>query len=237
MVDLLHNCSILHVWEISMKKIFALAAVALVSVALAAADPVLIGHGYLGLGALGSTVENKPDGWNEFKAFGDNLDFGGGIDVNIPFGGYFGVQPGVDFYVNNLAAGNGSDKRGVNYVTLDVPVLFTVKYKKFNFFVGPYFSFALGQMTGWNSKNDGTDKYTHSVDFNNIFNIGLSVGLTYEQRLGMGFLTYGARYMLDFIPVESKMTVGSQTQTSKVGTRRGLVFDIGYKIPLSFFGL
>ncbi len=219
-----------------MKKIFALAAVALVSVALAAADPVLIGHGYLGLGALGSTVENKPDGSNEFKAFGDNLDFGGGIDVNIPFGGYFGVQPGVDFYVNNLASGNGSYKAGVNYVTLDVPVLFTVKYKKFNFFVGPYFSFALGQMTAWQSRNDGSDrKPDYHYDFNNIFNIGLSVGLTYEQRLGMGFLTYGARYMLDFLPVEAKYA--NNSKSFAIGTRRGLVFDIGYKIPLSFFGL
>lgn len=68
------------------------------------------------------------------------------------------------------------------------------------------------------------------ISSNVIF--GLVAGVGYEERLGLGRIVFGARYMLDFMPVEVDNTGTKQ----EVFTRRGLEIDIGYKVPLTFFG-
>ena len=128
-----------------MKKILAFVAVAVTAVAMASADPLLVGHGYFGVG-LGSTVtDHTPpaatlSGAEKTWNFGSNLDFGAGIGVNIPFGGNFGIQPGVDFYVNNLGyhakytllSQTWEQDFTFSYMSLDIPILFTIKINKFN---------------------------------------------------------------------------------------------------------
>ena len=57
-------------------------------------------------------------------------------------------------------------------------------------------------------------------------------GVGYEERLGLGRLVFGARYMLDFMPLEANIS-GTRDE---LFTRRGLEIDIGYKVPLTFFG-
>lgn len=233
-----------------MKKILTLIAVSVASIALAVADPIIVGHGYFGVG-LGSTVKdsdgNKID--NAKWDFASNLDFGGGIGVNIPFGGYFGIQPGVDFYVNNVGYKAGPTtlfgttttvNMKYNYLSLDIPVLFTVKLDKFNFALGPYVSIPLGDI-----KTDNTTTTdTPSIDYHNTStthpayshswgSVGITVGAGYEQRLGMGRLVCGLRYMIDIIPIEIK---DGDTVTGKFN-RGALAVDLGYKLPLSFFGL
>ncbi len=222
-----------------MKKIIALAIAAIAAVAVASADPLLIGHGYFGVG-LGSTV-TEPDGtaldknltsWN----FGSNLDFGAGIGINIPFGGYFGFQPGVDFYVNNVGyslKGSSYDADiTYNYLSLDIPLLFTAKVNKWNFAVGPYVSIPLGNVTGTvTAKSDKS-----SIDLLHSWgSVGLELGVGYEQRMGMGRLVIGGNYMLDFIPI----TTYNKNDTKKEYamekfTRRALKLDVTYKLPLSF---
>lgn len=236
-----------------MKKILAFAAVAVAAVALASADPILVGHGYFGVG-IGSTVKNgngdaldsKLTSWN----FGSNLDFGAGLAVNIPFGGYFGFQPGVDFYVNNVGYkfertinANLWDKHDVtyNYLSLDIPLLLTAKVNKFNFALGPYVSIPLGDLREtWNGSyadafgehkyNGNPTTYAHSWG-----SIGLLIGMGYEQRMGMGRLVIGGNYMLDFIPIDviRKNSDGTETKMAKL-ERRALKVDVSYKIPLSF---
>lgn len=228
-----------------MKKIMALVAVAVAAVAMASADPVLIGHGYWGSG-LGTAVRtadgDKIDGtkWN----FASNMEFGAGLAVNIPFGGYFGVQPGVDFYVNNVGLnwklGSADLDVTYSYMSIDIPVLFTVKLNKWNFAVGPYVSIPVGDVVlAAKGNNDAGklaaagmdgDKYNHSWG-----SVGALISVGYEQRLGMGMLTYGARYMHDFMPI----TITNKTTKLDSGKswRGSLAVDIGYKVPLSFFGL
>lgn len=234
-----------------MKKILTLIAVSVASIALAVADPIIVGHGYFGVG-LGSTVTDSNGDkisnakWN----FASNLDFGGGIGVNIPFGGYFGIQPGVDFYVNNVGYTQSSSwsvgalsyssttNVKLNYLSLDIPVLFTVKLDKFNFALGPYVSIPLGDIK---STVDATTTVsgttTPSNDSHNLQHswgsVGITVGAGYEQRLGMGRLVCGLRYMIDIIPIEIKE---GDTVRSKFN-RGALAVDLGYKLPLSFFGL
>ena len=240
-----------------MKKILAFAVAAVVAVAMASADPLIVGHGYFGVG-LGSTVTN-PDGTALYSGsesckweFASNLDLGVGVGLNIPFGGYFGVQPGVDFCVNNVGYSyhratsleSTTVERTYSYLSLDVPILLTAKLNKFNFALGPYVSFVLGDNitdsnkisetvggSSWAQDHTGdrADKVLHSWG-----SVGLAVGIGYEQRLGMGMLVIGGRYMLDFIPIEIQHVESGNRVTDYKFNRRELAIDVGYKIPLSF---
>ena len=236
-----------------MKKILAFVAVAVTAVAMASADPLLVGHGYFGVG-LGSTVtDHTPpaatlSGAEKTWNFGSNLDFGAGIGVNIPFGGNFGIQPGVDFYVNNLGyhakytllSQTWEQDFTFSYMSLDIPILFTIKINKFNFAVGPYFSIPVGDAsivaTNGALNGDKTAFLASHSNFDNKysnrtgFNFGATLGIGYEQRLGMGMLVFGGRYMHDFLPIEVK-----DGENNVVKFWRGaLAIDVGYKIPLSF---
>lgn len=213
-----------------MKKIMALVAVAVAAVAMASADPVLIGHGYWGSGLGTAVTQNNGDKipgtkWN----FASNMEFGAGLAVNIPFGGYFGVQPGVDFYVNNVGFEHKASDTimTASYMSIDIPVLFTVKLNKWNFAVGPYVSIPVGKVNTRTEVGDSAMEHNYDHSWGSV---GALVSVGYEQRLGMGMLTYGARYMHDFMPIEIK--------DANCKTYRGsLAVDIGYKVPLSFFGL
>ncbi len=234
--------------EKNMKKILALAAVAVTAVALASADPLFVGHAYFGVG-LGSAVQDwnkgnstRTDLGNNYKwNFGSNLDFGAGVAINIPFGDYFGFQPGVDFYVNNVGyhyeTGNGYDKRDqtFTYLSLDIPLLFTAKINKWNFAIGPYVSIPLGDVTSTrniiSSSSLTSYKYSHSWG-----SIGALVGVGYEMRIGLGRLVFGGRYFHDFMPidVEYKDYSNSWPDGTLSLWRGALEIDVAYKIPLSF---
>lgn len=231
-----------------MKKILTLIAVSVASIALAVADPIIVGHGYFGFGALGTTFEKSStsiqypakgtygydDEASVFGAFGKNLEFGGGLAVNIPFGGYFGIQPGVDFYVNTAGFKSGDYIYDFNYLSLDIPVLFTIKLDKWNFSIGPNFSIPLGDVTKTYTYSNGT--VTEKITNEQKWNVSLSVGVGYEERLGMGRLVFGGRYLLDFLPIHNDKSSVTDIDYFNF-TRRSLLIDIGYKLPLSFFGL
>ena len=195
----------------------------------------------------------KPDKLPNDWEFASNLDLGVGVGLNIPFGGYFGVQPGVDFCVNNVGYTNTTTLLSTttktthtySYLSLDIPVLLTAKVNKFNFALGPYVSFVLGDnITDSNkiSETVGSSTYTqnHTGDsadkvLHSWGSVGLAVGIGYEQRLGMGMLVIGGRYMLDFIPIEVQHTNSSGDRVTDFKfNRRELAIDVGYKIPLSF---
>ena len=121
-----------------MKKILSLVAVAVASIALASADPILFAHGFAGWN-LGSDYHTTSD--NTTHPFGTNVDVGAGLALNIPFGGYFGVQPGVDFYFNQFGSKSTNSvtvlgvttttvgESGSYYLSLDIPLLLTAKIK------------------------------------------------------------------------------------------------------------
>ena len=215
-----------------MKKLIALIAVAVTAVAVAAADPLIVIHGFVNLNALGTSWEHASDNDSAFGAFGDNVSIGGGVGVNIPFAGYFGVQPGIDIYGNRVGTKN-SDTGVVysgSYVSLDIPLLFTAKVEKWNFQLGPYLSIPLGDLK--TTLKSGSSEYSDDKDIESNVLVGMLFGVGYEERLGLGRLVFGARYMLDFMPLEANIS-GTK---DKLFTRRGLEIDIGYKVPLTFFG-
>ena len=122
-----------------------------------------------------------------------------------------------------------------NYLSIDIPVLFTIKVNKFNFAIGPYLSIPLGDVTETltnikilnNPYNDQSYKYPNR----SAINFGATLGIGYEQRLGMGMLVFGGRYMHDFLPIEVK---DSDSNVIARLWRGALAIDVGYKIPLSF---
>ena len=231
--------------EKNMKKILALAAVAVTAVALASADPLFVGHAYFGVG-LGSAVQNwngstssptRTDLSKDYTSwnFGSNLDFGAGIAINIPFGDYFGFQPGVDFYVNNVGYHDKtSSERDITYtyLSIDIPLLLTAKINKWNFSIGPYVSIPLGDVTRTNTYTSGSS--TSSTKYNHSWgSIGAMVGVGYEQRIGLGRLVIGGRYMHDFMPID--VTQKDSLIPNYDSLWRGaLAVDVAYKIPLSF---
>ncbi|MBP5359827.1 MAG: PorT family protein [Treponema sp.] len=210
-----------------MKKLIALLTVSVAAIAIAAAEPIIVGHGFVNLNALGTTPYNSSSDVSAMGAFGDNVSAGGGVGVNIPFGGYFGVQPGIDFYVNRV--GFKDDDTNIitafKYMSLDIPVLFTVKLEKWNFKLGPYVSIPLGDCDV--TFKSGSTSASGSYDITSSVLVGMLFGVGYEERLGMGRIVFGANYMLDFMPLKLEYF-------DEVFTRRGLQIDIGYKVPLSF---
>lgn len=229
-----------------MKKLITFLAVSITAIAVAAADPIIVGHGFVNFNALGTSFENLSpvdvtsltpiDEVDSFGAFGSNISAGGGVGVNIPFAGYFGVQPEVDLYVNRVgykydSVLYGSDAvASFNYLSLDIPVLFTAKVEKWNFKVGPYVSIPLGNLKITHSNSSTNYSDDRKITSNAIF--GMLAGIGYEERLGMGRIVFGVNYMLDFTP---PVTIrNGSSDDYRLFTRRGLMIDIGYKVPLSF---
>lgn len=214
-----------------MKKILAFITAVAASVAIASADIILLPHVYGGLG-LGTTEGKDAKDFMETTATSWLL--GAGLGLNIPFGGYFGIQPGVDFYYNtiNAEAKVGSADGSASYASLDIPLIFTVKYNKFNFGIGPYLSIPVGKLSydGDLFKDEGVS--WKDRDIATAVNFGLSFEAGYEERLGLGRCLIFVRYMLDFLPTEIEGAAGEDD--AKIFTRRGLLLDLGYKLPLSF---
>lgn len=220
-----------------MKKSLALIAVLAAGITLASAAPVLSLHGSVGEG-WGTTFANETAN-NYVKPFGNNLDFNFGVGLNFSIGGYFGIQPEVNVAINN-AGYQTSDSNAYpnvvsNYVSIDIPLLLTIRYNKFNFLVGPYVSFPLGEMKTTYNLSDSSVTEGASAISNAPFTVwGLTVGGGYEERLGIGRLVFGVRYSLDFTPIKTTTTVGPINVTGEYFTRRALYIDISYKFALDF---
>lgn len=217
-----------------MKKLVAFVAVAVAAVTMAVADPLLVVHGNFNFLNLGTTFEKDIKDIKDSADAKDSFNFsiGGGVGINIPFGGYFGFQPGVDFYYNTIGIEKDKDSISYSYSSLEIPLLFTIKYNKFNFALGPYAAFQLGGK--YISKNEDS-KHEFTIKDADVFNIGLEVRAGYEERIGMGMVVASVGYKLDFLPYKGK--VSENGEKIGLGTRRGLTVDVGYKIPLSIFGL
>jgi hypothetical protein len=242
-----------------MKKTIAIVTVLASALSLASAKSVGFTagvHGFLGegWGKTWSDDATPPSGSSD--SFAENMLLGGGLFVNIPLGGTVGVQPEVNFMINNAGFTSyaNTDVNDSNYVhittvdkntynSVDIPVFLSVKYKKFNFLVGPYVSIPVSKMTTTSTVTKETavlgtvskttsDPSTSTVDIDDKAIFGLAFGLDYAQRMGGMYLMYGARYMLDFSPITASTTVNSTKYTSDVYTRRALLVDLGLRIAL-----
>lgn len=235
-----------------MKKIIAIAAIAIAAVSMATAkgkgfSPVVGVHGYVDE-AWGTTINGASD--DTKRPIATNMGFGGGVFANLTLNGSFGVQPEVNFYMNNVGTQSFSSSSLLNssittdykmtYMSLDIPVLLTYRVNKFNLCVGPYISIPVGNPTTstktvtkvGDNVNTGNSNGSWTVDNGVLF--GLTAGLEYEQRIGTGRLIYGARYLLDFTPVKTYTGTDSDgnKQYAEDFTRRALELTVGYKIAL-----
>ena len=109
-------------------------------------------------------------------------------------------------------------------------LIFTAKVEKWNFQLGPYLSIPLGQIKGVGKF--GPTIIEGKSDITSNILVGMIAGIGYEERLELGRIVFGARYMLDFMPIK----YDADGEINEAFTRRGLEIDIGYKIPLTFFG-
>jgi len=201
-----------------MKKILMIIAATLVSVALATADTVFIPHMYGGFG-VGTKVDSDLPLSEEKQNYADSWIAGMGAELNVPVGTYFGIQSGLNFFINNYAVKDNVTGQ-LRYFSLDVPLMVTFSYGSFNFVAGPYASIPIGKIRG--SKDlDGKVNSDRKVNF------GITAGLGFEKKMGSGRALIEARYLFDLLPMKDD-------DDNDYFTRRGLLFDLGYKVPLLF---
>lgn len=242
-----------------MKKTIAVAALLATALSFVSAKGagVLAGvHGFFGEGWGSSWADDQSVSSSATNPFQNNMLYGGGAFVNIVLSGPVGIQPEVNFMVNNAGHYETSTlistsvltekieaTTAFKYNSVDIPVFLTLNYNKFNFLVGPYISIPVSKLTktvsgttttttlGTTTKSDyNPDPTEYEISSTPIF--GMAFGANVSERMGGMYLVFGARYMFDFTPVQYKVTSGSTTTYYDVYTRRGLTLDAGLKIVL-----
>lgn len=213
----------------------------------------------LTLGVHGTFGENWGTSWSEDtlskdydaeKPFGSNMVFGGGAFVNIPLVSALGLQPEVNYMVNNGGfintykgsllgvTGTITAENSYKYSSIDIPVFLSVKFLKFNFLAGPYISIPVSQLditgdnkieTSFGNTTIDPDPSSTSYDISSSPLFGMAFGFDYINRIGLVRLVVGARYMLDFTPVAIK---NSDDTKKEIFTRRALTANLGVAIPL-----
>ena len=208
-----------------MKKIVAFMAIALAAVSLASAKGIAVGvHGYLGegWGSAYADTDSQPQ-----KPFGENLYFGGGAYFSYGFKSALAIQPEVNFRVNNIGYRNSvknpltgtttTTTTRWTYKSVDIPVLLTYQYKKFNLLIGPYISIpvsGLSYTTTIERSSGSTSGSGTVVDTLSGVTFGATVGLEYAMRMGPGRLVVGGRYFHDFNPVKYETTDGEGNKST-----------------------
>jgi len=202
-----------------MKKILMIFAAAILSAAFATADTVFIPHMYGGFG-IGTKVDDDIPLSEEKQNYADSWIAGMGAELNVPMGTYFGVQSGLNFFINNYAI-DDNFKGQLRYYSLDIPLMLTFSYGAFNFVAGPYASIPIGKIKG--SKDLDGDK----INSDTKINFGVTAGLGFEKKMGTGRALIEGRYIFDLLPMKDD-------DGEDFFTRRGLLIDLGYKVPILF---
>ena len=202
-----------------MKKILTILAATLMSAAIATADTVFIPHMYGGFG-IGTKVDDDIPLSEEKQDFAKSWIAGMGAELNVPMGTYFGVQSGLNFFINNYAIDDNYTGQ-LRYYSLDIPLMLTFSYGAFNFVAGPYASIPIGKIKG--SKDLSGDK----INSDTKINFGVTAGLGFEKKMGTGRALIEGRYIFDLLPMKDD-------DGENFFTRRGLLIDLGYKVPILF---
>lgn len=244
-----------------MKKTIAFIAILATALSFASAKKYSFtfgAHGFIGEGWGTSWDDDMNVSSDATAPFGDNMLFGAGAFVNLPITGGLGIQPEVNFMANNaafyekanaslfgLVSGTFEGTTKYSYNSIDIPVLFTYKLLKFNVLVGPYISIPVTDitknvsgtitqtnfLTGESSDPYTPDAVTLTSAGKPVF--GMAFGANIAERMGGMYLIFGARYMLDFSPMQYVTTASDGTKTyHNVATRRGLTLDAGIRFAL-----
>jgi hypothetical protein len=237
-----------------MKKTIAIVAVLAAALSFASAKSYSFtfgAHGFFGegWGASWDDGQNVPS--DATKPFAANMLYGGGAFVNLPINGTVGIQPEVNYMVNNAGytgtsttsilgvSATVTSANTLTYSSVDIPVFLTFKAQKFTLLAGPYISIPVSTLncayttTGSTnlSSSTGTSSGSSQYDLKKpVF--GLALGANVAERMGGQYLILGARYMLDFSPVTTVETSNNTTTETKIYTRRGLTLDAGIRFAL-----
>ncbi len=210
-----------------MKKIIALAAAIVSSVALASAEIAVGARGIFQIG-VGSTISD------DFKTFmtstGADMDssvgFGGGFALfaHIPVAGGLAIQPELGFTHNSIGldidvAGQSVDG-SLSCNTLNIPILIAYDIKAgdgftISPFVGPQIGIILGDVSFEVDGNDAGGDVDTSVLF------GILVGASAAIEAGPGALVADLRYDIGINAIKSVIDMG---------TPRGLQLSLGYQL-------
>lgn len=225
-----------------MKKTIAIVAVLAAALSFASAKSYSFtfgAHGFFGEGWGKSWSDDKANDLTTLKnngatvanPFEKNMLYGGGAFVNLPINGTVGVQPEVNYMVNNagvtVTKSNLTTTHTVTYNSIDIPVLLTYKAQKFTFLVGPYISIPVSKL----NITDvipviGSQPDSKEISTKPIF--GMAFGANVAERMGGQYLILGARYMLDF----SGIGYTDSNNVEYEFTRRGLTLDAGIRFAL-----
>ena len=233
-----------------MKKTIAIVAVLAAALSFASAKSYSFtfgAHGFFGegWGASWDDGQNVPS--DATKPFAANMLYGGGAFVNLPINGTIGIQPEVNYMVNNAGytatdsvfkgAATVTTANTLTYSSVDIPVFLTFKAQKFTLLAGPYISIPVSTLNWAYTQTASSSLISITPSGSSQYDLkkpvfGLALGANVAERMGGQYLILGARYMLDFSPVTTVETSNNTTTETKIYTRRGLTLDAGIRFAL-----
>ena len=172
---------------------------------------------------------------------GLGIGVGGGAWINFPLVQGLCIQPEVN-YMYNMAqttfVTGATETNSVNsYSSIDVAALFTYKIQSINLLAGPVVSFPISDysVNTKTSTSGGT-----AVESNNATKIdttatfGFQAGANTNIRFGLGQIVAGARFMMDFTPIQhfNKNSNGEITSKDDLYKRMGVIAEVGYRFAL-----
>ena len=186
------------------------------------------------------------DNANMSKGIG--IDVGGGAWINFPLVQGLCIQPEVNYMYNmaqasykGTTAGLTTDRNNVcSYSSIDVAALFTYKVQSINFLVGPTVSFPISDFTVSRKGSQTIGNTSTAIDETNTYTIdttatfGFQAGANTNVRFGLGQIVAGARFMMDFTPIQrfNKNSNGEITSKDDLYKRMGVIAEVGYRFAL-----
>ena len=192
----------------------------------------------VGFGTVDKTTEDyikKTTGCSKI-----GIPLGAGLWINFPLVQGLCIQPEVNYMYNmvqytdkhdNSPAAANDVTTVFSYSSIDLGLMFTYKVQSINFLVGPTFSFPIGdyktdtQGTLAGFDVSGKDSTTIATPVT----IGFQAGANTNVRFGLGQIVAGARFMMDFTPVQHKYSDDTMEDLSK---RMGVLAEVGYRFAL-----
>lgn len=209
-----------------MKKLIAVAAVALTLASATFAEGITVGlRGIIGT-PVGTSIETDDTDLD----LGESIIGGGALfgKFLIPAVKALGIQPEIGITYNKIGVeydyGVGTSNSTVSYTSLDIPVLVTYDFNiNDNFAItpefGPKVAFPLGKLEYGGDADGDAD-----VDSNVLFSLVFGVAASY--KVGPGAIVGDIRYDLGLTKLAQDVDVGD----GDIATPRGLLFSVGYGI-------
>ena len=224
-----------------MKKIIALAMVAVAAVSMATAEITVGARGMLGW-SLGSSLPEEAKAFGYKFDAGKSFDFGFAAFVNIPLVAGIGIQPELGFSHNSVGMKISQEFFGESYTgkgwfsynAIDIPVLVTYGIKvndslTITPLLGPKFSIPVGKIKSTSEMN-GEKFESDPVKVGSPLLFGIVFGADVAFKLGPGAIVGDIRYDLGLTKLKQKYEFAGQTEKVDLVTPRALTLSVGYQL-------